>query len=150
MKQSISKLFAIIAVSLIMAACATTSPQTSKHKLEQLLLSDGAKHLTAAETKAHLSGMTQQWLGGGGAYFKEDGDVIVKWSGRIYPKRYWTVDDTGRVCIAFPDGFVSSCSRYYDKDGEIWVVTLEIFGEPQTFDGGPDTILPGNQLAEIK
>ena len=76
--------------------------------------------------------------------------MYVKYDGKVYPLRTWTVDDRGKVCVAFPNGFVSSCSVYYYKDGAVWYVTLEIMGVPQVADGGPDTILDGNRLEELK
>lgn len=145
MYQRISKLLIVMIVSLGLLACAVAGS-----KLEKQLMSEGATRLNPAQVTDHLSGNTQVWsTGGSGAYFLPDGQVYVKFEGRTYPLRTWTVDNNGKVCIAFPNGFVSSCSVYYHKDGVVWYVTLEIMGETQTADGGPDTILVGNKLSEI-
>ena len=113
-------------------------------------MSEGAVRLNPAQVTDHLSGNTQVWTNtGSGAYFLPDGTVYVKYEGKVYPKRTWTVDNNGKVCIAFPNGFVSSCSVYYNKNGEVWYVTLEIMGVAQPVDGGPDTIMEGNRLSEI-
>lgn len=128
--------------SFALLACATGT------MFEQKLLGEGAERMSAEQVKAHLAGNTQKWINGG-AYFVADGTVLVKYAGKVYPKRTWTVDADGKACILLPDGFVTSCSAYFDKDGEVWVVNLEIFGEVQQTDGGLDTILEGNQLAEM-
>ncbi len=113
-------------------------------------MSEGATRLNSAQVTDHLSGNTQVWTTpGSGAYFLADGTVYVKFEGRTYPLRTWTVDDDGKVCIAFPNGFVSSCSVYYYKGDTVWYVTLEIMGVAQETDGGPDTIVEGNQLSSI-
>jgi hypothetical protein len=148
-------------VSLGLLACAT------KNALERSLENEGATRLTKDQVTTYLAGNTQQWQNGG-AYFRSDGVVYVKWGGKIYPERTWTVYDNGKTCIVFPDGRRSSCSAYYDLKGTIWSVTLEVFGEelvdadPQVpeFDGsiqagqggvqgGPDKILKGNRLSDI-
>lgn len=145
MYQRISKLLLIFAMSYALLSCAiSTSP------MEQELINEGGTRLTAEQVRKHLAGKTQAWSNGG-AYFVPDGTVYVKYEGRIYPKRTWTVDDNGRVCIAFPDGLVSSCSAYFYKDGEVWVVTLEIFGEEQRSAAAPDSdVREGNRLDELK
>ncbi len=145
MNQKLLKLFAVVIVSSGLFACAATGS-----KLEKQLVSQGATQLNAAQVTDYLSGNTQVWTTtSSGAYFQADGKVTVKFLGRTYPLRTWTVDSNGKVCIAFPNGFVSSCSVYYDKGGEIWYVTLEIMGELQESDGGPDSVMQGNQLSEI-
>ena len=145
MYQRISKILIVITVSSGLLACAI-----AVSKLERQLRSDGAVRLNPAQVTDHLSGNTQVWTrGGSGAYFLPDGSVYVKYDGKIYPLRTWTVDDDGRVCIAFPNGFVSSCSVYYYKDDTVWYVTQEIMGVAQEFDGGPDTIMEGNKLDEL-
>ena len=143
MYQRISKLIIVLTVSLGLLACAVAGSQ-----LEKDLLAEGAVRLNPAQVTDHLSGKTQVWASGG-AYFLPDGTVYVKFDGRIYPLRTWTVDEDGEVCIAFPNGFVSSCSAYFYKDGKVFVVTLEIMGEKQTSAGGFDTVVVGNQLSEI-
>lgn len=140
-----SKIFLVLAVSLGLAACALAGS-----KLEKRLESEGATRMNSAQVTDYLSGNTQKWTTpASGAYFLPDGTVYVKFEGKIYPLRTWTVDDNGKVCIAFPNGFVSSCSVYYNKGDQIWYVTLEIMGVPVENDGGPDTILEGNMLSEI-
>lgn len=143
MYRRISKILIVTAVSLGLAACALAGS-----KLEKELVAEGAVRLNPAQVTDHLSGNTQVWSIGG-AYFRPDGKVYVKVEGRTYPLRTWTVDENGEVCIAFPNGFVSSCSTYFYKDDKVWVVTLEIMGEKQSNLGGEDTIVPGNQLADI-
>lgn len=161
MYQRISRLLLITIVSLGLLACA------SKTAFERDLENEGATRLAGEQVTAYLSGNTQQWQNGG-VYFRPDGVAYVKWGGKIFPERTWTADDDGRVCIVFPDGRKSSCSVYYDLRGDVWSVTLEIFGEavadvrPQErrFDGsvdpgeggiqgGPDKLLKGNRLSEI-
>lgn len=141
MYHRISKILIVMTVSLGLLACAGS-------QLEKQLLSEGAVRLNPAQVTDHLSGNTQVWTSGG-AYFLPDGTVYVKFDGRTYPLRTWTVDKNGEVCIAFPNGFVSSCSVYFKKDGKVWVVTLEVMGEAQTKNGGADTIMVGNKLDEI-
>lgn len=130
-------------VSLGLLACATTSSMVEKE-----LISEGATRMNSAQVTDHLSGNTQVWESGG-AYFLPDGSVYVKYAGRTYPLRTWSVDKNGKVCIAFPNGFVSSCSVYYLKEGKVWAVTLEIMGEAQPSVGGPDTIMSGNKLSQL-
>lgn len=161
MYQRISRQLFIAALCLGLLACATSNP------LEKQLRDQGATRLDAGQVRTHLSGKTQQWENGG-AYFQADGTVYVKFAGKLYPERIWTVDDSGRTCIAFRDGFNTSCSVYYRYRDEIWVVTTEIFGEPQrperpyryrrdgsidsddrSIHGGPDTVLDGNRLDDI-
>jgi len=145
MYQRISKLLIVLTVSLGLLACAIAGS-----KLEKQLLSDGATRLNSAQVTDYLSGNTQVWTrSGSGAFFLPDGNVYVKFDGRTYPLRTWTVDNDGKVCILFPNGFTSSCSVYYNKDGVIWYVTLEIMGEAQATNGGPDTIMEGNKLDDI-
>ena len=145
MYQRISKLLIVMTVSFGLLGCTVAGSQ-----LEKRLMSDGAVRLNAAQVTDHLSGNTQVWTTpGSGAYFLPDGNVYVKYEGRIYPLRTWTVDSDGKVCIAFPNGFVSSCSVYYYKDDTVWYVTLEIMGVAQESDGGPDTIVEGNTLSDI-
>lgn len=142
MHQSLSKLIVILIASFALLACATGTMFENKLEVE------GAKRMNAEQVRAHLSGNTQKWINGG-AYFYPNGTVSVKYAGKVYPKRTWTVDDDGKVCIVLPDGYVTSCSAYFDKNGEVWVVNLEIFGEVQQTEGGIDTVLKGNRLAEI-
>lgn len=161
MYHGISRLPIIAALCLGLMACATSN------LLEKQLRDQGATRLDAGQVRSYLSGKTQQWENGG-AYFLADGTVYVKFGGKLYPERIWTVDGSGKTCIAFRDGFNTSCSVYYRYQGEIWVVTTEIFGEPQqperpyryrrdgTIDsddrsihGGPDTVLDGNRLADL-
>ena len=163
MYQRISRLLLITVVSLGLLACAT------KNALERDLESEGATRLNKDEVTAYLSGNTQQWQNGG-AYFRSDGVVYVKWGGKVFPERTWTVYDNGKVCIIFPDGRRSSCSAYYDFQGTVWSVTLEVFGEVLVEDerpgqqrrvdssieagqgglrGGPDKLLKGNRLSEV-
>lgn len=145
MYRRISKILIVVAVSLGLLACALAGSQ-----LERRLKSEGAVQLNAAQVTDHLSGNTQVWThGGSGAYFLPDGTVYVKYEGKVYPLRTWTVDRDGKVCIAFPNGFVSSCSVYFYKGDEVYYVTLEIMGVPQESDGGPDTIMEGDRLSEI-
>lgn len=129
-------------VSFGLLACATGT--TFEKKLQQ----EGAKRMNPEQVTTHLAGKTQKW-NNGGAYFNSDGTVLVKFGGKVYPKRTWTVDDDGKVCILLPNGYVTSCSAYFDKDGKVWVVNLEIFGEAQQTEGGLDTVLEGNQLSAI-
>ena len=143
MYRRIPKVLFVMTLSLGLMACVTTG-----HQLEKQLLSEGATRLNPAQVTDHLSGKTQVWTTGG-AYFLPDGTVYVKYQGKIYPLRTWSVDKDGKVCVAFPNGFVSSCSVYYYKGDEVWYVTLEIMGEAQLTDGGPDTIMEGNRLSEL-
>ncbi len=149
-------------MSLALLACATSNV------LEKQLLGKGAKPLDAEQVRAHLSGKTQRWADGG-AYFRPDGAVYVKFGGKLYPERVWTVDDDGKVCISLRDGFKTSCSSYYRYEGEVWVVTLEVFGETLQMEqpfryrrdgtieaqeggsihGGPDEVLDGDRLADL-
>jgi hypothetical protein len=142
MYQGLSKILVIMTASFALLACATGT------MFEQKLMGEGAKRMNAEQVTAHLAGKTQKWINGG-AYFFQDGTVFIKYAGKVYPKRTWAVDGNGKACILLPDGFVTSCSAYFDKDGEVWVVNLEIMGEAQQTDGGPDTVLEGNQLSEI-
>ncbi len=143
MTKGISKILLVLTVSFGLLACVSTS-----HLLERKLLDEGATALTKAEATALLSGKTEQWINGG-AYFLANGSVWVKYEGRVYPLREWNVEKDGKVCIKFLDGVTSSCSRYYQKNGEIWVATLEIFGDELTTEGGPVTLLNGNKLSEL-
>lgn len=165
MQQKFWNLLAIAAIASALQACATLG---GSHPMSQQMLNEGAERLTREQVIEHLAGKTQVWASGG-AYFEPDGDVYVKWEGRIYPRREWSADDNGRVCIAFPDQerrgafrtteirtapesstFVSSCSEYFRKDGEVWVVTLEIFGEKQQTPGAVDSdVRDGNRLADL-
>lgn len=132
-------------VSTGLLACALAGS-----KLERQLISEGAIRLNPAQVTDYLSGNTQVFsTPSSGAYFLPDGTVYVKFAGRTYPLRTWTVDSDGKVCIAFPNGFVSSCSVYYYKGEKVHYVTLEIMGEARTSDGGPDNILEGNKLSEL-
>lgn len=165
MYQRISKYLIIVTVSLGLLACATVDKL--ERQQEQQLIDDGANRLSREQVIEHLSGNTQQWENGG-AYFLPNGTVYVKFGGKTYPKRNWVVDGTGRVCIQLPDGSNTSCSRYFDYNGKVWVITLEIFGEKlsaarafrvrrdgsidpsdKSISGGPDTILEGNQLSKM-
>jgi len=165
MYQRFSKIVLVMAVSLGLLACATV--EKLERQQEQQLIDSGATRLSREQVIEHLSGKTQQWENGG-AYFISDGTVYVKFAGKVYSERNWIVDDTGRVCIKFPEGTVSSCSRYFDMNGKIWVITLEIFGEKllaarpfrirrdgsidvtdKSIYGGPDTVLEGNRLSEM-
>lgn len=161
----ISKILLVVAVSFGLLACATTSKY--ERQQEQQLLNAGAKRLGTDEVTTYLSGKTQVW-DNGGAYFLPNGTVYVKWGGKVFPERSWIVDDNGKVCVQFPDGRNSSCSSYFDLDGKVWVVTLEIFGErlsdvrsfrvrrdgsvdaaDKSIHGGPDEVMEGNRLSEI-
>lgn len=142
MYQRLSRILVIITTSFALLACATGTV------FEQKLLEEGAMRMNAEQVKAHLAGNTQKWINGG-AYFVPDGTVYVKYAGKVFPKTRWTVDSDGKVCLVNPDGFVTSCSAYFDKDGEVWVVTLEVMGKAQQTEGGVDTILEGNQLSEV-
>ena len=166
MHQRILKLLTIAAVAVGLQACATTLG--FKHPMSEQMLSEGAERLSRDQVIQHLAGKTQVWSSGG-AYFDPDGNVYVKWEGRIYPRRVWTVDERGRACISFPEqerrgafrstqierapasgAFASSCSDYFRKDGEVWVVTVEIFGVRQQSPGAIDSdVRDGNQLADL-
>jgi hypothetical protein len=165
MYQRISKILLVIAVSVGLLACVTVDKM--ERQQEQQLVNAGASPLSRDQVIAYLSGKTQQWENGG-AYFLPDGTVYVKFAGKVYPERTWVADDSGRVCVKFPDGSNSSCSRYFDRNGKIWVITLEIFGEKlsgvrsfrvrqdgsidptdKSISGGPDTVLEGNRLSEM-
>ena len=100
MYRRISKILIVVAVSLGLGACALAGS-----KLEKQLKSDGAVQLNGAQVTDYLSGNTQRWTTpGSGAYFLADGTVTVKFAGRTYPLRTWSVDSDGKVCIAFPNG----------------------------------------------
>ena len=145
MNHKVSKILIIVAVSFGMLACTVAGS-----KLEKQLISEGATRLNPAQVTDYLSGNTQVFTTpSSGAYFLPDGTVYVKFAGRTYPLRSWTVDRDGKVCIAFPNGFVSSCSVYYYKGDKVHYVTLEIMGEAQMSDGGPDNVLKGNRLSEL-
>jgi len=165
MYQSILKILLVIAVSVGLLACATVDKL--ERQQEQQLIDAGATVLNREQVVEFLSGNTQQW-DNGGAYFRPDGVVYVKFGGKIFPERTWVADDNGRVCIVFPDGSSSSCSRYFDYDGDTWVITLEIFGEKMSgarafsvrrdgsidptdnsISGGPSVVLEGNRLSEM-
>ncbi len=166
MHQTIWKLLTIGAVAFALQACATIVGH--KHAISDQMVRDGAERMNRDQVIEHLAGRTQVWASGG-AYFQPDGDVYVKWEGRIYPRRVWTVDDSGRACIQFPEQerlgafrpegvertpdvatFASSCSDYFRKDGEVWVVTVEIFGERQQSPGAVDSdVRDGNQLDDL-
>jgi hypothetical protein len=165
MYQRISKIILVIAMSVGLLACATV--EKLERQQEQQLVDAGATVLSRQQVTTYLSGKTQQWENGG-AYFRPDGVVYVKFGGKVYPERSWIADDTGQVCIKFPDGANSSCSRYFDYDGDTWVITLEIFGEKlsgarafsvrrdgsidatdNSISGGPSTVLEGNRLSEM-
>ena len=134
----------ILVIAVGLQACATRGT----HPLSQTMLDQGATRLTAEQTRAHLSGNTQVWAEGG-AYFAPDGALFVKWQGKIFPERNWEVDDRGRACILEPTGQVTSCSEYFFKDGKVWVVTLEIFGEDPKIPPGEDEIREGNVLSDL-
>ena len=145
MYQRISKTFLIILFTYGLIACATVTTQR-----EAELLSDSATRMNKEQVYNHLVGKTQVWSEGG-AYFDPDGSVIVKFAGKFYPKRKWTVDDDGIESILLPDGYVTSRSSYFLKDGKVWVVNLEIFGEAQNTAGGVDSdVREGNVLADLK
>ena len=161
MYQGSSKLLLIAILSLALMACATRTV------LEKQIIGKGGEQLNAEQARAHLSGKTQRWAEGG-AYFRPDGAAYIKFGGKLYPDRIWTVDDDGKVCITLRDGFKTSCSVYYRYEGEVWVVTLEVFGETLqqerpfryrrdgsidaddgSIHGGPDDVVDGNRLAEL-
>lgn len=165
MYQSTSKILLVIAVSVGLLACATVDKL--ERQQERQLIDAGATVLSRQQIVEYLSGKTQEWENGG-AYFRPDGVVYVKFGGKVYPERTWVVDNTGSVCIKFPDGSSSSCSRYFDYEGDVWVITLEIFGEKlsgarafsvardgsidardSSISGGPSTVLEGNRLSEM-
>lgn len=160
MYRGIFKLALVAVVAAGLIGCGT------KNLLEKQLIDEGARRLSGDQVRDHLSGKTQQW-DNGGAYFRDDGVVYVKWAGKIYPERRWQVEDDGKACIYFPDGMKTSCSVYYDYNGETWVVTLEVFGEQLVVEqpyryrrdgsidaggtvfGGPDKVVDGNRLDEM-
>ena len=142
MYQTIPRIIFVLTVTFGLMACASTS------LFEQKLIDEGATRLNGEQAREYLSGNTQQWTEGG-AYFHPGGMADIKWQGKTYPAQTWNVRDDGSVCLSNTEGFVTSCSAYFDKDGEVWVVILEVMGEAQQTEGGPDTILEGNQLAEI-
>lgn len=142
MYQRISRIIIVLAVTVGLVACATT------HKLEQKLMDEGATPLNGEQAREYLSGNTQEWTKGG-AYFHPDGMVDVKWEGKTFPAQTWVIKDDGTVCLSNPEGFVTSCSAYFDKGGEVWVVIREVMGEAKQTEGGLDTILQGNQLSDI-
>lgn len=165
MYQRILKILLITTVSVGLLACATTAKY--ERQQEKQLLNAGATRLGPEQVTAYLSGKTQVW-DNGGAYFLPNGTVYVKWGGKVFPERRWIVDNRGKVCVQFLDGRNSSCSTYFDLDGKVWVVTLEIFGErlsdvrsfkvrrdgsvdadDKSIHGGPDEVMEGNRLAEI-
>jgi len=144
MYQRISKVLLVIAATYGLMSCAITSSP-----MEKKLMADGATALTSEQVVQHLGGKTQVWSNGG-AYFDRDGSVIVKFEGKVFPVRIWKINDN-KVCILLPDGFVTSCSSYYLKDGKVWVVTLEIFGEAQYTAGAIDSdVRAGNHLEDLK
>ena len=160
MYRGIFKLALVAVVAAGLIGCGT------KNVLEKQLIDQGATRLSGNQVRDHLSGKTQQW-DNGGAYFRADGVVYVKWAGKVYPERRWHVEDDGKACIYFPDGMKTSCSVYYDYNGETWVVTLEVFGEQLVVEhpyryrrdgsidaggtvfGGPDKGVDGNRLDEM-
>ena len=165
MYQNILKILLVVAVSVGLLACATVDKL--ERQQEQQLIDAGATVLSRQQVIDYLSGKTQEWENGG-AYFRPDGVVYVKFGGKVYPERTWIADGTGQVCVVLPDGANSSCSRYFDYNGDIWVITLEIFGEKlsgarafsvrrdgsidatdNSISGGPSTVLEGNRLSEM-
>ena len=144
MHQSILKYLTIIVIAIALQACATGRT----HPASQKLIDEGATQLNPEEVVGHLSGNTQVWAEGG-AYFSPDGGLYVKWQGKIFPERNWAVDNNGRVCIAEPTGRVTSCSEYFLKDGKVWAVTLEVFGESTNIKPGEDKIRKGNVLSDL-
>ena len=146
MEKRAAKLVVVFTVSFYLLACAAT-PKPGL--LEQWLISAEAERLNAEQARSHLSGNTQEWANGG-AYFHPDGKVDTRWAVYSYPGNSWSVDENGRVCIKNPEGFTTSCSVYYDNNGTIWFVTVEVFGEPVNNDGGPDVIFEGNVLEYLR
>ncbi len=165
MHYRMMKLLTILVVAIGLQACTTLGVN---HPVSLQMMSDGAERLNRDQVIEHLAGKTQVWSSGG-AYFQPDGDVYVKWEGKIFPRRVWSADDRGRVCISFPEqerrgafraeqiertpasgSFASSCSEYFRKDGEVWVVTVEVFGVRQQTPGAIDSdVRDGNQLADL-
>lgn len=165
MYQRLSKILLVIAVPVGLMACTTVGKL--ERQQEQQLIDAGATVLGRQQVVEYLSGKTQEWENGG-AYFRPDGVVYVKFGGKVYPERIWVADNTGQVCIKMPDGANSSCSRYFNYNEDIWVITLEIFGEKlsqarafsvrrdgsidatdSSISGGPSTVLEGNRLSEM-
>ena len=144
MHQRIWKFLMIVAVAIGLQACAVGGT----HPASQKLMDEGATQLNPEQVVGHLSGNTQVWAEGG-AYFSPDGALYVKWQGKIFPERNWTVDNNGRVCIAEPTGRVTSCSEYFLKDGKVWAVTLEVFGEETDIKPGVDKVRKGNVLSDL-
>ncbi len=166
MHQKFLKLLTIAAAAVALQACATVLGVT--HPMSEQMVSEGAERMNRDQVIQHLAGKTQVWASGG-AYFQADGDVYVKWEGKIFPRRVWSVDERGRACISFPEQgrlgafrpegiersptsatFPSSCSDYFMKDGEVWVVTVEVFGERQQSPGAIDSdVRDGNRLDDL-
>ncbi len=123
--------------------------QPPARSLKERIAAEGGVLLTKDEVAAHLSGNTQQWSNGG-AHYGTDGRLDFIWEGNTFTDYRWKVRGQGRVCITNPDGFTTSCSLYFNYNGEIWTVVTEEFGERRDFFGGPDTILVGKKLDDLE
>jgi hypothetical protein len=169
MYKIITSTLVILAVSLGMVACKSTSEDdigltTSQSgsrlvknvqknptatSLQQKIVADGAIALTIDEVTTHLSGNTQQWSNGG-AYYQPDGKLDFVWEGKKFVNYSWRVKRNGLVCIQNQAGFETSCSLYFKYKDKIWTVVTEEFGEKRDFFGGPDTILEGKNLSDLE
>jgi len=107
------------------AACNATSKGED-------LVKEGAKHLSAAEARAHVSGNTEMW-DEGPVYYAPDGTLQMDWH-KVRSTGSWEVSDNGDVCLKVPTW--KGCHYYLDLEGVIWTVD--------------DKRINGNQLLVIK
>ncbi len=117
--------------------------------LRERISADGAVLMNKQEVVQHLAGNTQQWSNGG-AHYQSNGRLDFIWEGDLFNDYTWKVRGNGRVCIANPDGFTTSCSLYFKYRDTVWTVVVEEFGVQRDFFGGPDTILVGKKLDDLE
>ena len=129
---------------------AVTGEENPRAKsLEERIANEGGVQMNGEQATAYLSGNTQQWAQGG-AYYGADGMLDYIWEGKKYFDYTWTAKRSGEICIQNKEGFTTSCSLYFNHKNTVYTVVLEVFGESQDFFGGPDTLLAGNQLGNLR
>ncbi len=128
MKNTLNTISVIMLLAAL-AACTTTGGPSD----EELLLEAGATRLDGDEVKARVTGKTEEWLRGG-AYYREDGSIRVKWR-KVYSNGSWEVSADGELCYQVPH-WDRRCHFYMDRDGEILMLDEgRNMGAPKLFDG---------------
>jgi len=128
---------------------ATAKENPRFDSIEEKIVSDGAKKMNGKEVTAYLSNKTQQWTNGG-AFYKADGTLDFIWEGKTFYDYTWSARSDGLVCIKNTQLFTTSCSVYFNYRDTVWTVVTEVFGESKDFFGGPDTVIEGDNLANLE